>query len=129
MVQVRMRFADPPPHVLLHSPHSPHELHFPSTCDRSKYQRFLECHSVSFEHHRGQRGFPFSVWAHFLSGAIAQKVSLGIFIQHFNWPHLNHYILPYWLSVHLSLHLPQIIILISTMQLPSSLLAQLVAQR
>ena len=36
--------------------------------------------------------FFFSVWAHFLSRAIVQKVLLAIFIQHFNLPHLNYYI-------------------------------------
>ena len=36
--------------------------------------------------------FSFSVWAHFLSRANAQKVLFRIFIQHFNIPHLNHYI-------------------------------------
>ena len=36
--------------------------------------------------------FSFFVWARFLSSAIAQKELFGIFIQHFNLPHLNHYI-------------------------------------
>ena len=34
-----------------------------------------------FESHRGQRFFSFSVWAHFLSRAIAQKVLFGVFIR------------------------------------------------
>ena len=34
--------------------------------------------------------FSFSVRDHFLSRAIVQKVSVGIFIQHFSLPHLNH---------------------------------------
>ena len=33
--------------------------------------------------------FSFSVWAHFLSRAIAQKGSFGTFIQLFNLPHLK----------------------------------------
>ena len=67
---------------------------------------YLPCSSVGiamvncsegrgFESHRGQRVFSFSVWAHFLFGAIAQKVLLGIFIQRFNLPHLNHFISKY----------------------------------
>ena len=44
-----------------------------------------------FEGQRGQRFFPFSgsVWAHFLSRAIARKVSFGIFIKHLNLPRLK----------------------------------------
>ena len=35
--------------------------------------------------------FSFSVLAHFLSRAIAQKVLFGTILEHFNLPHLNHY--------------------------------------
>ena len=42
-----------------------------------------------FESHRVQRFFYFSLWTHFLSKAIAQKVSFGIFIQYFNLPFLK----------------------------------------
>ena len=34
--------------------------------------------------------FSFSVWAHFLSRVVAQKILFGKFIQHFNMKHLNH---------------------------------------
>ena len=34
--------------------------------------------------------FSFSVWSHFISRATAWKEKLGILIQHFNLPHLNH---------------------------------------
>ena len=44
-----------------------------------------------FESHRGQRFFSFSVWPHFLSKAVTQKVLFGIFLQQFNLPHLIHY--------------------------------------
>ena len=42
----------------------------------------------------GVRGFfSFSVWTHFLSRAFThQKVLFGIFKEHFNKPHLNHYL-------------------------------------
>ena len=40
-----------------------------------------------FESHWGKR----LVWTHFHTRVIAQKVSVGIFIQYFNLPHLYHY--------------------------------------
>ena len=35
--------------------------------------------------------FSFSVWAHFLSRANAQKVLFGNLLEHLNLPHFNHY--------------------------------------
>ena len=44
--------------------------------------------------------FSFSVWAHFLSRAIAQKVLFGIFAQNFNLPHLMKLLTIFLLSGH-----------------------------
>ena len=38
--------------------------------------------------------FSFSVWAHFLSRAYAQKEIFGILLEHFNLSHLNLSIVP-----------------------------------
>ena len=56
----------------------------------------IRVHLRVANYHKGF--FSFSVWVHFLSWAIAQKVII-CYLEHLNLPHLNYYIYVFPVSV------------------------------